>query len=90
MLRRVAQVIRILRKQAGYSQDRFGSAIGVHRTYMGLLERGMANPTIRILHRVAQRLGISISDLFTLAMTEDTAATTAAEDQMIEPSGRER
>ena len=90
LLRRLGQVIRTLRTQAGYSQDRFGSAIGVHRTYMGLVERGLANPTIKVLHGVAQRLGISVLDLFRLAMTEDSAVTTAAGDQVVEPSGRKR
>ena len=86
LLRRVGQVIRTLRKQAGYSQDRFGSAVGVHRTYMGLVERGLANPTINVLHGVASRLGISVLDLFRLAMIEDSALNTAAGDQVVEQS----
>jgi len=64
LLRRVGQVI---------PQDRFGCAVGVHRTYMGLVERGLANPTINVLHGVANRLGISVLDLLRLAMTEDSA-----------------
>jgi transcriptional regulator with XRE-family HTH domain len=79
LLHRLGQVIRTLRTQAGYSQERFGFAIGVHRTYMGHLERGTANPTVKILHFVAQGLGISVSDLLTLAMTEDSAGTHAPE-----------
>jgi transcriptional regulator with XRE-family HTH domain len=72
LLRRLGQVIRTLRKQTGFSQERFGFAIGVHRTYMGHLERGTANPTVKILHLVAQGLGVSVSDLFTAAMTENS------------------
>jgi transcriptional regulator with XRE-family HTH domain len=77
LLRRLGQVIRTLRTQAGYSQERFGFAIGVHRTYMGHLERGTANPTIKILHLIAQGLGISVPDLLTLALTEDSTGRPA-------------
>jgi transcriptional regulator with XRE-family HTH domain len=78
VLRRLGQVIRILRKQTGLSQERFGFSIGVHRTYMGHLERGAANPTVKILHRVAQGLGISVSDLFTAAMIENSGESEPA------------
>jgi transcriptional regulator with XRE-family HTH domain len=73
LLRRLGQVIRTLRTEAGYSQERFGFAIGVHRTYMGHLERGTANPTIKILHLVAEGLGMSVPNLLTLVLAEDGA-----------------
>lgn len=89
LLRRLGQVIRTLRTQAGYSQDGFGSAVGVHRTYMGLVERGLANPTLKVLHGVAHRLGISVLELFRLAMIEDSAVTTATEGQ-VHQAGRKK
>jgi transcriptional regulator with XRE-family HTH domain len=78
LLHRLGQVIRILRKRTGLSQERFGFAIGVHRTYMGHLERGTANPTVKILHLVAQGLGISVSDLFTAALIEKSGESQPA------------
>jgi transcriptional regulator with XRE-family HTH domain len=72
LLRQLGQVIRTHRQQTGLSQERFGFSIGVHRTYMGHLERGTANPTVKILHLVAQGLGVSVSDLFTAAMIENS------------------
>jgi transcriptional regulator with XRE-family HTH domain len=90
LLRRLGQVIRALRTEAGYSQERFGFAIRVHRTYMGHLERGTANPTIKILHRVAQGLGVSVPDLFALARTEAGAGTPVARGRVGEPPGRKR
>jgi DNA-binding XRE family transcriptional regulator len=71
--------VRARRKQAGYSQDRFASAVGVHRTYMGLLERGKANPTLETLDAVAQRLGLDIVELLTLAIVEDHSGTSAVD-----------
>lgn len=96
LLRRLGQVIRTLRKQTGRSQERFGFSIGVHRTYMGHLERGTANPTVKILHLVAQGLGVSLSELFAAAMTENsgdsqptgTARAYQAPDRSAVPSNR--
>jgi transcriptional regulator with XRE-family HTH domain len=85
LLHRLGQVIRILRKQTGLSQERFGFSIGVHRTYMGHLERGTANPTVKILHLVAQGLGIGVSDLFTAAMIEISGESPASRDRSSEP-----
>ena len=78
----LGQVIRRLRKQTGDSQERFASLVGVHRTYMGHLERGTANPTVKTLHLVAQSLGMSIGELITLAEREGTLRKVA------EPSAR--
>jgi transcriptional regulator with XRE-family HTH domain len=77
--------VRARRKQAGYSQDRFASAVGVHRTYMGLLERGKANPTLETLDAVAQRLGLDLVELLTLAIVEYTSGTSAVD---VPASGR--
>jgi transcriptional regulator with XRE-family HTH domain len=78
LLYRLGQVIRTLRTQAGYSQERFGLAIGVHRTYMGHLERGTANPTMKTLYLVAEGLGLGISDLLTSASVEISPETRPA------------
>jgi len=65
----VGYVIRQLRSAAGYSQEGFAAAIGVHRTYMGTLERGEANPTLKKLEAVAGGLHISVSALLLDAET---------------------
>jgi transcriptional regulator with XRE-family HTH domain len=56
-------VIRRLREQAGYSQDRFGAVVGIHRTYAGLLELGKTGA-----------LGLSVAELLTLATNEEMEA----------------
>jgi transcriptional regulator with XRE-family HTH domain len=78
LLRQLGRIIRILRSQAGYSQERFGFAIGVHRTYMGHLERGTANPTVKTLHLVAQGLGMTVPELFTF-VAQDSAGRPGAD-----------
>ena len=58
------RAVRSLRTEAGYSQEAFADAIKVHRTYMGTLERGKANPTLDMIARIASGLRISLSELF--------------------------
>lgn len=40
---------------------------------MGFIERGAAKPTIKILHLVAQTLGVSAPELFEIALTENSS-----------------
>lgn len=44
--------IRMLRKQKGMSQEAFAMAIGFHRTYIGMVERGEKNLTIESLDKI--------------------------------------
>ena len=68
---RFGRTVRALRSEAGYSQESFADAIGVHRTYMGKLERGDGNPTLDMIVRVAKGLRLSLSELFQ-AVEKDT------------------
>jgi len=58
------RAVRALRENAGYSQEGFAHAIGVHRTYIGALERGQANPTLQIVVSIAKGLRMSLAALF--------------------------
>jgi DNA-binding XRE family transcriptional regulator len=58
------RTVRTLRTKAGFSQESFADAIKVNRTYMGKLERGKGNPTLEMLARIAQGLGVSLVRLF--------------------------
>jgi transcriptional regulator with XRE-family HTH domain len=55
----VGRNIRRLRRERGLSQEDLADEIGVHRTYMGGVERGERNLTLRTLERLAERLGVS-------------------------------
>ena len=58
-LQRIAGAnIRAIRKQRGVSQEQLADALGVHRTYMGGVERGERNLTLRSLERLAERMGV--------------------------------
>jgi len=62
-LRRLGIRIRELRTQRGWSQEAFADVAGVHRTYMGHLERGEKNVSFLSILRVANALGITLSEL---------------------------
>lgn len=56
--------IQELRTKAGYSQEGFADAAGVHRTYRGTLERGEANVSLGNLQKISKALKITLSELF--------------------------
>jgi transcriptional regulator with XRE-family HTH domain len=53
-----------LRKKQGFSQEAFADECGIHRSYMGALERGEKNATLMMSTKVARGLKITLSELF--------------------------
>ncbi len=51
------------RRQAGLSQEELAHRSGLHRTYVGAVERGERNPTIVSLVAIADGLGCSVGEL---------------------------
>lgn len=58
--RRVAE----LRKRIGISQEELSFRCGIHRAYMGTIERGEKSVTLDTVEKVAHGLDISIKELF--------------------------
>jgi transcriptional regulator with XRE-family HTH domain len=54
--RTVGRNLREYREARGLSQEAFAELLGVHRTYMGGVERGERNLTLRSLERIAGRI----------------------------------
>jgi transcriptional regulator with XRE-family HTH domain len=63
-----AKVLRKVRKQAGLTQEQLAHGAGVDRTFVSLVERGINQPSIRVLFRFAAALGVSPTEL--INMTE--------------------
>lgn len=55
--------IRKLRKKQGISQEELGFRAGVHRTYIGAIERAEQNVSIDNIHKIAKALKVSPKDL---------------------------
>ena len=54
--------LRKAREAAGLSQERLGFKADVHRTYVSMLERGKASPTVETLFRLCRAMRIRASD----------------------------
>ena len=63
ILQRLGDRVRKLRNEQGYSQESFADEVGLVRTYIGGIERGERNLALRNIDKIADTLGISLSDL---------------------------
>lgn len=61
--RAVGKRLRAYRQARGLSQEAFADVVGVHRTYMGAVERGERNLTLKSLERIAGRIDLDPLDL---------------------------
>ena len=60
----LAANVRYHRKRLGLSQEEFADKCGLHRTYIGGIERRERNITLTTLERIATALGLSVAALF--------------------------
>ena len=74
--------MRTIRRARGLSQEEFADALGVHRTYVGGIERGERNLTLRTVERLAGILRVRplrlLADDFALAELDDRRLLRAA------------
>ncbi len=54
--RNIGRNLRAYRQARGLSQEAFAEVLGVHRTYMGGIERGERNLTLQSVERIAARI----------------------------------
>jgi len=61
--KRLGQNLRQHRLEKGWSQEEFADRAGLHRTYISDIERGARNPTITVVQKIADALGVKASTL---------------------------
>jgi transcriptional regulator with XRE-family HTH domain len=61
----LAANIRAFREEKGLSQEQFADICGIHRTYVGSVERGERNVTLSTLEVFAAVMGVSVPQLLT-------------------------
>lgn len=61
----LAKNLREYRKQKNLSQEQFAAICGLHRTYVGSVERCERNVTLNTLQIFASVLGVSVAELLT-------------------------
>jgi transcriptional regulator with XRE-family HTH domain len=86
--------LRVYRSARNLSQEGFADLLGVHRTYMGGIERGERNLTLQSVERLADRLGVSAVDLLRAPADRERLGTppavAAAEGEAAEVGGPAR
>ncbi|KQN34422.1 hypothetical protein ASE92_12550 [Pedobacter sp. Leaf41] len=56
--------VRELRKSIGISQEELSFKANLHRTYIGMIERGEKNITLVNVQKIANAFNVTLSDLF--------------------------
>lgn len=54
----LGNTVRRLREAKGWSQEEMAEKANLHRTYISGIERGIRNPTLTILFKLADALGV--------------------------------
>lgn len=55
--------VRYYRKKKDLSQEELSFKAGLHRTYIGMIERAEKNITLTNIEKIAKALGVNIKDL---------------------------
>ncbi len=63
--RTVGENLRRYRTTRGISQEAFADVLGYHRTYVGGLERGERNLSLKSVERIAQSIDVEPLSLLT-------------------------
>jgi len=62
--RKLGLRVKTLRHAAGVSQEELAFQAELDRTYVSQIERGVGNPSILVLHKLATALKVDLKDLF--------------------------
>ncbi|OGG51896.1 hypothetical protein A2704_06800 [Candidatus Kaiserbacteria bacterium RIFCSPHIGHO2_01_FULL_54_36b] len=59
LTQKLGERLKQIRTKKGMSQGDIARALKVHRSYIGGIERGIRNPTIKNVEKIARALGVS-------------------------------
>ena len=92
----IGKRIHELRINSGLSQEKLALRANITTTYLGLLERNLKNPTVKVVEQICNQLNISLSEFFSdsvpsvqeedslsLQITAQISDTTREEKQII-------
>ncbi|WP_028549999.1 helix-turn-helix domain-containing protein [Paenibacillus sp. UNC451MF] len=75
--------IRLIRQKSGLSQEQLALLSNMNTSYIGQIERGEKNPTVRTLEKIAAALEISITDLFSSSDSPKTSDSRSQNQQFL-------
>lgn len=64
ILENFGDTVRKKRKEAELSQEELAEKLGIHRTYMSFIERGIRNPSLIMIFKISRALKIKLPELF--------------------------
>lgn len=71
ILNRVGLKIRIIREDRGLSQEELGTLAGLHRAYVGQIERGEKNVGLKNIEKIAKALNVSVCVLIDTSSADE-------------------
>jgi len=77
----LAENIRAFRKAGGMSQEELADLCGLHRTYIGSVEREERNATLSTLEVLAEALGVGVPELLTKRAKHDREKPTRLQNR---------
>ena len=63
-LKTFGEKIRKIRMERGLSQEKLAFLSGLHRTYVGAIERGERNVSFKNIEKIAKTLKVNLEELF--------------------------
>ena len=70
--------VKQLRSEKGFTQEELAERVGVFRTYMSRIETGIGNPTLDMIHALADTLGVPVVSLFEPATADPSKVRSSA------------
>lgn len=67
--KRLSRAVRAARSRTGLSQEALALQAGINRSYVGQIERGVGNASLRVIVKLAETLGVETAELLTTART---------------------
>ena len=74
MLKKFGKKVRGLRKAQKLSQENLAEKAGLHYTYIGGIERGERNPSLKNIEKIANALKVTPNEFFIAPQVEDISA----------------
>lgn len=59
----LGQAVNEARREKGLTQEELAQTVGLHETYISLIERGQRNPTWGTVRRISHALGLPLPEL---------------------------
>ena len=67
------EAVRKARTEANLTQEELADRSGLDRSYIGGVERGERNPTLCVIEKIAEGLGVTLAELFSYSASGPTA-----------------